>query len=74
MRTSLCVPAAISAPPNAAANSHPVPSGGTEVEFPNRNLPDRLAIEQTWGRLFGRFETRKSLEALLNFRPGFQPS
>ena len=45
--------------------SRPVPRDSTEVEFPKYSLPDRLVIEQTWGRLFGRFETRKSPEALL---------
>jgi hypothetical protein len=66
LRTSPCVPGSFNRPPNALTHSRPVPSGGTEVEFPNRGLPDSLALEQTWGRLFGRFETRKSLKALLN--------
>jgi hypothetical protein len=41
-----------------------VPSCGTQVAFPSRSLLNRVASEQTWGRLFGRLETRKSPEAL----------
>jgi hypothetical protein len=67
MRTSLCVPEVMSAASKFPVDARPVPPDSTEVEFPKYSLPDSLVIEQTWGRLFGRFETRKSPEALLIF-------
>ena len=65
MRTSLCVPEVIISRLQMPVYTRPVPPDSTGVEFPKYSLPDSLIIEQTWGRLFGRFETRKSPEALL---------
>src|SRR6202041_424666 len=71
MRTSLCVPEVIISRLQMPVYTRPVPPDSTGVEFPKYSLPDSLIIEQTWGRLFGRFETRKSPEALLIFQARF---
>jgi hypothetical protein len=56
---------------NGRSHGRPVPTGGTQVEFPNRRLQGRVTIEQTLGEGCSGASDSKELRGALNLSPAF---